>query len=71
METAEETLKELRQTYTQLYSEVMDQLTSLTQQREQVQQQLSKWVSCSKFFHLFISLLKTVNTKQVGVSVMF
>jgi uncharacterized damage-inducible protein DinB len=42
METAEETLGELRQTYTQVYSEVMDQLTSLTQQREQVQQQLSK-----------------------------
>jgi hypothetical protein len=29
----------------QVYSEVMDQLTSLTQQREQVQEQLSKWVS--------------------------
>jgi len=42
METAEKTLEELRQTYTQLYSEVMDQLTRLTQQREQVQQQLSK-----------------------------
>jgi prefoldin subunit 5 len=42
METAEETLEELRQTYTQVCSEVMDQLTSLTQQREQVQQQLSK-----------------------------
>ncbi|KDR06357.1 hypothetical protein L798_04283, partial [Zootermopsis nevadensis] len=42
METAEETLQELRHTYTQVYSEVMDQLTSLTQQREQVQEQLSK-----------------------------
>jgi hypothetical protein len=42
METAEATLQELKQTYMQVYSEVMDQLTSLTQQREQVQQQLSK-----------------------------
>jgi hypothetical protein len=42
METAEETLQELKHTYMQVYSEVMDQLTSLTQQREQVQKQLSK-----------------------------
>ncbi|KAJ4439578.1 hypothetical protein ANN_07705 [Periplaneta americana] len=42
MESAEETLRDLRNTYTQMYSEVMDQLTSLTQQREQVQEQLNK-----------------------------
>jgi prefoldin subunit 5 len=42
METAEETLQELRQTYAQAYNEVMAQLTRLTQQREEVQQQLNK-----------------------------
>ena len=42
METAEETLQELKQTYTQMYNEVMEQLTSLTQQRVQVQEEINK-----------------------------